>query len=152
MRIQLIQLIPLSQIFNLNKQLMRIQLIQLIPISLVFNLNNWYETNISNIQNSLSGISYNATTGTTINNNLNAKSIIDNGSLICNGGLTVNSGTVSFPINSINSSSINNSNFVDLSNNQTITGQKIINNLQSLTQTQMIIQIRFLQLLMLIQL
>ena len=94
------------------------------------------ETNISNIQNSLSGISYNATTGTTINNNLNAKSIIDNGSLICNGGLTVNSGTVSFPINSINSSSINNSNFVDLSNNQTITGQKIINNLQSLTQTQ----------------
>ena len=123
--IQSKQLVDENSINTINTNITNIQSKQLVD-----------ETNISNLQNSLSGISYNATTGTTINNNLNAKSIIDNGSLICNGGLTVNSGTVSFPNNSINSSSINNSNFVDLSNNQTITGQKIINNLQSLTQTQ----------------
>ena len=80
---------------------------------------NSLNTSISSINTNLTGISYNAGSGTTINNNLIAKSITDNGSLIVNNGLSV-SGSVSLPVNSIATAAINNNGYFaitsDLSN------------------------------------
>ena len=80
---------------------------------------NSLNTSISSINTNLTGISYNASSGTTITNNLVAKSITDNGSLVVSNGLSV-SGSVSLPSNSIATAAINNNGYFaiasDLSN------------------------------------